>query len=72
MSEKVYDLEDRFVEFASRIVDVVESLPNTRAGNYIAGQLIRCGFAPALLYGEAQSAESRDDFIHKMKIILKG
>ncbi len=39
--------------------------------NYIAGQLIRCGFAPALLYGEAQSAESRMDFIHKMKIVLK-
>ena len=71
MSEKVYDLEDRFVEFASRIIDVVESLPSTRAGNYIAGQFVRCGLAPALLYGEAQSAESRDDFIHKMKIILK-
>jgi four helix bundle protein len=40
-------------------------------GNYIAGQLVRCGLAPVLLYGEAQSAESRDDFIHKMKIILK-
>ena len=32
---------------------------------------MRCGLAPALLYGEAQSAESRDDFIHKMKIIVK-
>lgn len=71
MSDKVYDLEDRFVEFAARVVDVVEALPNTRAGNYVAGQLIRCGLAPALLYGEAQSAESRDDFIHKMKIIVK-
>ncbi|HEX6845501.1 MAG TPA: four helix bundle protein [Chitinophagaceae bacterium] len=71
MPDKVYDLEDRFVEFAARVIDVVESLPNTRAGNYLAGQLIRCGLAPALLYGEAQSAESRDDFIHKMKIIVK-
>ena len=71
MTERVYDLEDRLVEFASRIVDVVEALPNTRAGNYIAGQLVRCGLAPALLYGEAQGAESRDDFIHKMKIMLK-
>ena len=71
MSDKVYDLEDRFVEFAARIIDVVEALPNTRAGNYVAGQLVRCGLAPALLYGEAQSAESRDDFIHKMKILLK-
>jgi four helix bundle protein len=50
---------------------VVELLPNTKAGNYIAGQLIRCGIAPALLYGEAQAAESRMDFIHKIKIVLK-
>src|SRR3954447_5129198 len=71
MSERVFDLEDRLVDFSSRIIDVVEVLPNSRAGNYIAGQLIRCGLAPSLLYGEAQSAESRDDFIHKMKIVLK-
>ena len=71
MADKVYDLEDRFVEFAARVIDVVEALPKTRAGNYLAGQFVRCGLAPALLYGEAQSAESRDDFIHKMKIILK-
>ena len=71
MAERVYDLKDRLVEFAARIIDVVEALPNSRAGNYIAGQLVRCGLAPALLYGEAQGAESRDDFIHKMKIILK-
>ena len=71
MAERKFDLEDRLVEFASRIVDVVEALPKTRAGNYIAGQLIRCGLASSLLYGEAQSAESREDFIHKMKVIVK-
>ena len=71
MNERVFDLEDRLVDLSSRIVDVVEALPNSRAANYIAGQLIRCGLAPSLLYGEAQSAESRDDFIHKMKIVLK-
>jgi|SRR5690606_19032167 len=71
MVSRNYDLEERIVEFSSRIIDVVESLPSSRAGNYIAGQLIRCGLAPALIYGEAQSAESRDDFIHKMKIGLK-
>lgn len=71
MSQRVYDLEERLIEFASRIVDVVESLPDTRAANYIAGQLVRCGLAPALLYGEAQAAESSDDFIHKMKVVLK-
>jgi len=66
-----FDLEDRLVEFSCRITEVVESLPSKRAGNYIAAQLIRCGLAPALLYGEAQGAESRADFIHKMKIVLK-
>ena len=71
MNERVFDLEERLVDFSSRIIDVVEALPNSRAGNYIAAQLIRCGIAPALLYGEAQSAESREDFIHKMKIVLK-
>src|SRR5690606_18432648 len=71
MVSRNYDLEERIVEFSSRIIDVVESLPSSRAGNYIAGQLIRSGLAPALIYGEAQSAESRDDFIHKMKIALK-
>ena len=46
-------------------------MPKTRAGNHIAGQLIRCGTSPTPNYGEAQSAESRSDFIHKMKVSLK-
>jgi four helix bundle protein len=71
MTQRVYDLEDRFIGFSCRVVDVVEALPNSRAGNYIAAQLIRCGMAPSLLYGEAQGAESRGDFIHKMKLVLK-
>jgi four helix bundle protein len=69
--EKKFDLEDRIINFSSRIIDVVEALPKTRAANYIAGQLIRCGLAPSLMYGESQAAESRDDFIHKMKILVK-
>jgi len=66
-----YDLEERLIDFAVRIINVVEALPNTRAGNHIAGQLVRCGTSPAPNYGEAQSAESRNDFIHKIKIVLK-
>jgi len=68
---KKYDLEDRLVDFSVRIINVVETLPNTRAGNHIAGQLVRSGTAAAPNYGEAQSAESRKDFIHKMKVALK-
>ena len=69
--ETKFDLEDRLVDFSCRIIEVVEASPSTRAGNYIAAQLIRCGLAPALLSGEAQGAESRPDFIHKMRICLK-
>jgi four helix bundle protein len=68
---KKYDLEKRLIDFAVHVIDLVETLSNTRAGNHIAGQLVRCGTSPAPNYGEAQSAESRNDFIHKIKICLK-
>lgn len=71
MESKKYDLEDRLVSFTCRMIDVVEALPATRAGNYIAGQLIKSCHSPTFNYGEAQGAESRNDFIHKMGIILK-
>ena len=66
-----FDLEDRLIEFATRIIQAAESLPKSRVGNHIAGQLVRCGTSPAPNYGEAQGAESRSDFIHKMKVCLK-
>ena len=69
--DKIYDLEGRLIDFAARIIRIAESLPNTKVANHIAGQLIRCGTSPAPNYGEAQGAESRADFIHKMKVCLK-
>ena len=69
--KRTYDLEEHLIDFAVRIIQAVESLPKSRVGKHIAGQLIRCGTSPAPNCGEAQSAESRPDFIHKMKICLK-
>lgn len=71
MQNRKYDLEDRLVDYTCRMIDVVEALPNTRAGNYIAGQLVRSCHSPTFNYGEAQAAESTKDFIHKMGVILK-
>ncbi len=68
---RTFDLEERLIDFAVRIIRTAESLPKTKVGNHIAGQLIRCCTSPAPNYGEAQSAESRSDFIHKMKVCLK-
>ena len=66
-----YDLEERFLRFTERVLDVIEALPSTRVGSHIAGQLTRCGTAPLANCGEAQSAESRADFVHKLKVALK-
>lgn len=65
------DLEDRLIEFAARCIKVAGALPNSQAGIHLSDQLSRSGTSPALNYGEAQAAESRKDFIHKMKICLK-
>ncbi|MCA1758989.1 MAG: four helix bundle protein [Bacteroidales bacterium] len=69
--ERKYDLEERLIDFVLRIDEIIEQLPNTRLANHIAGQMVRSGTSPALNYGEAQSAESQKDFVHKMQVILK-
>ena len=66
-----FDLEDRFIDYVIAISNIVDDIDNSKLGNHISGQLIRSGSSPALNYGEAQSAESRKDFVHKLKIILK-
>lgn len=69
--ENRFDLEERLINFAVLIIEIVEEMQNTKAANHLSGQLVRSGTSPALNYGEAQSAESRKDFIHKFKIVLK-
>jgi four helix bundle protein len=43
----------------------------TLQGNHVSRQLLRSGTAAAANYGEARGAESRSDFIHKLRIVLK-
>ena len=66
-----FDLEERLIDFSVKIIEISSALPATKAGVHLGGQLVRSGTASALIYGEAQSGESRKDFIHKMKIALK-
>ncbi len=70
MREK-FDLEERLLEYAAQIIRLVETLPTTRAGNHVAGQLLRSGTSSLPNHGEAQAAESRNDFIHKLSLCLK-
>ena len=66
-----FDLEDRLIEFSVLIIEIINEMPKTKAGNHLSGQLVRSGTSVSLNYGEAQSGESRKDFIHKMKVVLK-
>ena len=64
-------LEERLVNFAVRIIKLSACLPRTAAGKHIGGQILRSGTSPAPNYGEARGAESRADFVHKIRVVLK-
>ena len=65
------ELENRLVNFAVRIIKLAACLPRTPAGKHVAGQILRSGTSPAPNYGEARGAESRADFVHKIRVVLK-
>ncbi|CAN5377008.1 four helix bundle protein [soil metagenome] len=71
IGNRKFDLDERLIDFAVSIIRISETMFESKAGNHIGGQIIRSGTSPALNYGEAQSAESRNDFIHKLKILTK-
>ena len=66
-----FDLQDRLIEYAVRIITLSEGLPETKSGKHVSSQILRSGTSPAPNYGEAQSAESKADFVHKLKVALK-
>lgn len=65
------ELEERLIDFAARVLKLCAALPRTQAGQHVARQLLRSGTSPAANYAEARAAESRKDFVHKLKIALK-
>ncbi|HUU15194.1 MAG TPA: four helix bundle protein [Terriglobia bacterium] len=69
--EERRNLNERLLEYGVRIIKLVESLPKTPVGRRIGDQLLRSGTSAGANYEEAQGAESKDDFIHKLQIALK-
>ena len=65
------DLENRLIDFSIKVVNLIKSLPEDRITNHLTGQLLRSATSSALNYGEAQGAESKKDFVHKLGIVLK-
>ncbi|WP_043586251.1 four helix bundle protein [Geminisphaera colitermitum] len=66
-----YDLEERLLEFSTRIIRVTESMKRSRAANHVADQLLRSGTSPYGNHGEVGGAESLNDFLHKLRICHK-
>jgi four helix bundle protein len=65
------ELADRLLDYSARVGKVVDFLPRKRLANHIANQLVRCGTAPGSHYEEGCAAESRADFVHKLRLALK-
>ncbi|MCK4255663.1 four helix bundle protein [candidate division WOR-3 bacterium] len=65
------DIEGPLLDFAIRIIKLVNSLPKTVVGKHVGGQLTRAGTSAGSNYGEACGAESKADFVHKLGVVLK-
>src|SRR5438552_17619378 len=66
-----HDLDERLLDYGARIIKLVEALPKTIAGRRIGDQLLRSGTSVGANYEEAQAAESKEDFVHKLQLALK-
>lgn len=64
-------LSTRLLSFAIRTIKLVQSLEKSPTGYHIGKQLLRSATSAGANYEEACAAESRNDFIHKMRIVLK-
>jgi len=64
-------LQSRLIDFAVTSIRLAGRLPQNQEGRHVSNQMLRSGTSPAPNYGEARAAESSDDFIHKLKLVLK-
>ena len=70
-ASKADDLERRLIAFGADIIRISARLPRTPEGKHVSLQMLRSGTSTAANYGEARGAESRSDFIHKLRVVLK-
>jgi len=68
---KKFELEKRTKQFALKIIAFVATFPQTRTSAIIEYQLVKAGTSVGANYREANRAESRADFIHKIAIVEK-
>ncbi|OQX51409.1 four helix bundle protein [candidate division CPR3 bacterium 4484_211] len=69
--KKVYDLEERTATFGESIVEFAQKLPNTTVIRPLVSQVVRSGTSIGANYMEADAAESKRDFKHKISLCRK-
>ena len=62
---------ERLQDVAVRVIRVANALSRNMVGRHIAQQVLRSGTSAGANYCEAQGAESRADFVHKMQVVVK-
>ena len=65
------ELKERTMNFAVRVLRLVDALPKTTAGRAIGNQVSRSGTSVAANYRAALRAKSDADFINKITIVLE-
>ena len=65
------DIEERLIDFAVAVVNLVMKVPHNKLGEHFVNQLGRSGTSPAAHYAESRGSESNKDFVHKLKLCLK-
>lgn len=65
-----YDLEKRTLEFSIKLIKVLKGLPKNVFNYRLMSQVIDSGTSIGANYREANGAESKKDFIHKIKIVF--
>ena len=70
-NDNKYELEERTAIFGERIIDFVKTLPRNTVNNVLIKQVIKSGTSIGANYMEADGAESKRDFRHKIAICKK-
>lgn len=65
------DIAARLLELAVGALRLASRLPRTPAGRHVASQLVRSATGGGANYEEARAAESREDFVHKVRVAAK-
>ena len=69
--KKKYDLEERTAQFGEAIIELVKTFPKDPVNSPLISQIVRAGTSIGANYMEADGAESKKDFKHKISICKK-